>query len=207
MEYTTLFLLDGLTPKEQARCWRLADSTPQAFDKGAVIYDSKRAQRALAVVAEGHVRVYHGRVMMNELRDGDVFGVAALFGGGEDFPTTVRAQTSCRILFIEQQTVAAWMAAYPRVAENYIRFLSERIRFLNRRLSTLTADNADDKLWHYLLAHRDEQGIVCLSGGMTALAKTLGMGRSSLYRCLDALSDDGKIRRQGKQILITLKEE
>lgn len=207
MDDNALFLLDGLTPQEKARCRQLADSEPQTFEKGAVIYDSDRAQRALAIVLEGSVRVMHGRVMMNELHAGDVFGVAALFGNVEGFPTTVMAQTGCRILFVEQQTVSAWMAAYPRVGENYIRFLSERIRFLNRRLSTLTADHTDGKLWHYLLAHRDEDGVVRLPGGMTALAKTLGMGRSSLYRCLDALSDAGKILRQGKQIQITFKED
>ena len=207
MEYTTLFLLDGLTPREKAHCWQLADSEPQTFEKGAVIYDSERAQRALAVVLDGVVRVFHGRVMMNELTVGDVFGVAALFGNAERFPTTVKAHTTCRILFVEQQAVSAWMVAYPRVGENYIRFLSERIRFLNRRLSTLTADHTDGKLWHYLLAHRDEDGVVCLPGGMTALAKTLGIGRSSLYRCLDVLADAGKILRQGKQIQITFKED
>lgn len=207
MEYNALFLLDGLTSREKAHCWQLADCEPQTFKKGAVIYDSECAQRALAIILEGSVRVMHGRVMMNELIVGDVFGVAALFGNVEGFPTTVKAQTDCRILFIEQQAVSAWIKAVPRVAENYIRFLSERIRFLNRRLSTLTVEHTDGRLWCYLLAHRNENGVVSLPGGMTALAKTLGMGRSSLYRSLDALSEVGKIQRQGKQILITFKEE
>ena len=65
----------------------------------------------------------------------------------------------------------------------------------------------DGRLWKYLLAHRDAAGVVTLSGGMNALAKRLDMGRSSLYRSLDALSDAGRIRREGKNIIILKMEE
>lgn len=202
-----LFLFNGLTKSQKERCRQIADSEPKEFSKGAVIYDSTHAQRALAVVLDGRVRVLNGRVVMNDLSVGDVFGVAALFGGDDPYPTTVKAHTACRILFIPQQTVSAWIQAVPQVGENYIRFLSERIRFLNRRLTTLTAEHTDDKLWRYLLAHRDEDGIVHLTGGMSALAKTLDMGRSSLYRCLETLSTEGKIQRLEKNIRVILKEE
>ena len=205
MERDRLFLLDGLTEEEKAQCWALAQNKPQTFQKGKVIYDSKRAQRALALVINGNVRVQHGRVVMNELCAGDVFGAAALFGDDDPFPTTVTAQTTCSILFIPQKTVSAWMSAVPRIGENYIRFLSDRIRFLNRRLSTLTAGHTDGKLWRYLLTHRDADGIVRLTGGVTELARILDMGRSSLYRCLDALTDAGKIQRHGKEITVVMK--
>ncbi len=207
MERDCQFLFEGLSPTEKRRCWAIGGGEEASFTKGEVIYDSKHAKRALALVLEGNVRVLHGRVVMNELHAGDVFGAAALFGEEDPFPTTVAARTDCRVLFIPQATVSAWMAAVPRVGENYIRFLSDRIRFLNRRLATLTAGHTDGKLWRYLLAHRDESGVVHLTGGIGELARALNMGRSSLYRGLDALTADGKIERRGKEILIILKEE
>ena len=207
MERDRLFLFEGLSPTEKSRCWDIDGGEEAAFAKDEVIYDSDRAKRALALVLEGSVRVLHGRVVMNELHAGDVFGAAALFGEEDPFPTTVAARTDCRVLFIPQTTVSAWMAAVPRVGENYIRFLSDRIRFLNRRLATLTAGHTDGKLWRYLLTHRDENGIAHLTGGIGELAKALNMGRSSLYRGLDALAADGKIARHGKEIKIILKEE
>lgn len=207
MQRDRLFLLEGLSPTEKSSCWEIDGGEEIAFAKGDVIYDNGNAKRALALVLEGSVRILHGRVVMNELVAGDVFGAAALFGEGDHFPTTVKAHTHCRILFIPQATVSAWMAVVPRVGENYIRFLSDRIRFLNRRLATLTAGQTDGKLWRYLLAHRDENGIVRLSGGISELANALNMGRSSLYRGLDALSADEKIIRHGKEIHIISKEE
>ena len=207
MNHGTLFLLEGLTPEEQARCWKQASPQEQTYDKGDVIYDSTLARRALALVLEGDVRVLHGRVVMNDLHPGDVFGAAALFGDDEPYPSQVVAVTRCRMAFFEQEAVAALMATHPRVAENYVRFLSDRIRFLNRRLSALTAGQAGGKLWRFLLTHRDADGAVRLAGGMTELAESLDMGRSSLYRSLQALTAAGKIRRQGKTILVLQSKE
>ena len=203
----TLFLLEGLTPEEQARCWKQAAPPERTYEKGTIIYDSTLARRALALVLEGDVRVLHGRVVMNDLHPGDVFGAAALFGADEPYPSQVVALTRCRMAFFEQEAVAALMAAHPRIGENYVRFLSDRIRFLNRRLSALTAGQADGKLWRFLLTHRDADGAVRLAGGMTELAESLDMGRSSLYRSLQALTAAGKIRRQGKTIIVLQQEE
>ena len=207
MQRVGLFLFEGLSSTEKSRCWEIDGGEEVAFAKGDVIYDSDNAKRALALVLEGSVRVLHGRVVMNELVAGDVFGAAALFGDEDPFPTTVKAHTRCRILFIPQATVSAWMATVPRVGENYIRFLSDRIRFLNRRLATLTAGQTDGKLWRYLLAHRDENGVVYIADGMSELAERLDMGRSSLYRSLDALTQLGRIRRERRKIIILTTEE
>lgn len=207
MEELALFLLDGLSKEEVALCNSLADVQRIYYHKGDIIYDRKMARRALALVIEGCARVCHGRVVMNDLKAGDVFGAAALYGSSEPYPSTVLAVTDCCILSIPQDTVSRWMAAVPRVGENYVRFLSDRIRFLNRRLSTLTAGQSDGKLLCYLKAHKDADGVVTIPGGMSALAERLDIGRSSLYRSLDSLTEAGRIKRDGKKIILLDVEE
>ena len=207
LECPHIFLLDGLTPEEVDHCRQMAAPQELVFKKGEIIYDANHVQRALAFVVEGHVRVTLGRVVMNDLFPGDVFGAAALFGAPEPYPSAVTAVTPSRVVLLSQETVSCWMAAVPRVGENYVRFLSDRIRFLNRRLTTLTAGQTEGRLWRYLLAHRGDDGVVQVAGGMTALAERLDMGRSSLYRSLDALTDVGWIRREGKKIYIIKLEE
>lgn len=201
-----LFLLDGLPCDTQQQYWQQVTER-HTYHRGDTIYDSTLAQAALAVVLSGEVCVYHGRVVMNILRVGDVFGAAALYGQQEPYASRVVADSECEVAFVPQETVSRWMASEPRIAENYIRFLSDRIRFLNRRLATLTAGQTDGKLWRYLLAYAGEDGIVRISGGMTELAKRLNMGRSSLYRSLDSLAEDGRIVRDGREIRIIHKEE
>lgn len=202
-EERTLFLLEGLSTQERERHLSAIREESHCFPQGEILYDRHRARRALAWVLEGHLRVLHGRVVMNDLYPGDVFGAAALFGAKEAYPSVVVAATDCRVQFIPQETVSAWMTANPRIAENYIGFLSERIRFLNRRLATLTAGQTDDRLWRYLQAHRNAAGVVELPDGMAGLAEHLGMGRSSLYRSLDTLLAAGLVRRGRKQIVLT----
>ncbi len=207
MNDRSLFLLDGL-PEEVARSyWEQATSLPRDYTRGDTIYDSRTAQPALAVILRGQVTVFHGRVKMNTLQEGDVFGAAALFGGAEPNASRVVARTACRVAFIPQDTVAKWMAEEPVVAANYVRFLSDRIRFLNRRLATLTAGHTDGRLWKHLLTCKGEDGWVRLPGGMAELARSLDMGRSSLYRSLDALVTAGHIVRQGKNIRILQEDE
>ena len=201
-EEPVLFLLQGLSSAEREHYQAAIGEEPRSYRRGEVIYDRSHVRRALAWVLDGHLRVLHGRVVMNDLHPGDVFGAAALFGAEDAYPSAVTAATDCRVQFITQKTVSAWMAAEPRIGENYIRFLSDRIRFLNRRLATLTAGQTDDKLWRYLQAHRDSTGAVSLPDGMAGLAEHLGMGRSSLYRSLDALLAAGVVRREKKQIVL-----
>lgn len=207
MESGRLFLLEGLSPQAREHYWQQVVANPRDYDRGETIYDSTLARPALALVLDGRVRVLHGRVVMNTLCAGDVFGAAALFGQAESYASRVVADSSCRVAFIPQETVSAWMAAEPRIAENYVRFLSDRIRFLNRRLATLTAGQTDGKLWRFLLAYKGEDGVVCLPGGMRELADRLNMGRSSLYRSLDALTAAGRIERHGKTIRIVQEDE
>ena len=207
MDIRALFLFCGLTESEIDRCLSLAACEEHSYQKGETVYDASLVRRALAMVLEGSLRVYHGRVVMKDLFAGDVFGAAALYGSDEPYPSSVVAESACSVVFIPQETVSAWMSAVPRVGENYVRFLSDRIRFLNRRLSTLTAGQTDGKLWRYLLAHRNRDGVVSLPDGMTGLAECLNMGRSSLYRSLDSLVAAGYIRRCGKQIVVLKQEE
>lgn len=206
MEKDKLFLLQGLSAAEKTRCWETADCEERTYQEDEVIFDSRRVRPALGLMISGKAQVFHGRVVMNTLAAGDVFGAAALFGPSEEYVSTVRADTDCRVLFLSQDTVSRWMAAVPLVAENYVRFLSDRIRFLNRRLATLTAGQTQGKLWRYLLSKRDAKGCVTVPGGMRELARRLDMSRSSLYRSLDMLTESGRISRQGKTIYIREEE-
>lgn len=201
----TIFLFQGISATE---VHSLLEGIPEAvsFAKGEVVYTRRRFRHALGVLLSGRAEVYRtegGRhVLMNRLGPGDSFGAAALYGGGEEYVTEVRAAAACEILFLSQETVSGWMRRDYRVAENYIRFLSGRIRFLNRRIAGFTGGAADRRLARYLAEQAGENGRTRLPGSMTALASALNIGRSSLYRSLDALTEAGLIRRAGREIEI-----
>lgn len=205
----TLFLFEGL-PEEARRTFFSSLSESECFEKGAVIYSTRTFRRAMGVILSGEVRVYRsneagGRLLMNRLEPGDTFGVAALFGGGDSYVTDIVAARRSQIQFIRQEQITAMMRKEALVAENYICFLSDRIRFLNDRISGLSGGPAHDRLLLFLRSHADPNGAVLLPGGMTALSQLLDIGRSSLYRSLDSLEQAGLLRREGKTIYLLSK--
>ena len=62
---------------------------------------------------------------------------------------------------------------------------------------------ADARLLEYIKANADEAGNVGIPKSMSALAATLGIGRSSLYRALEKLESGGYIlKKENSWILL-----
>lgn len=180
--------------------------SPVDFKKGDYLYTRCDFQRALGILLKGRVEITReedGRkVVMNFLKPGEIFGAAALYGSDKEYVTDIRAVERCTVLFLSQEHLSAIMRRDFRVAENYIRFLSGRIRFLNQRIAGFTGGAADRRLALYLLEHRGGSGEVALPHSMVDLAAALNVGRSSLYRSFDALAGAGVIERTKSGIVI-----
>jgi CRP-like cAMP-binding protein len=83
---------------------------------------------------------------------------------------------------------------------SYVRFLTRRIQFLNRKIRYLTAGSAEQRLALYLLSEIPEEGVpVRLEISAVSLADLLDLGRASLYRAMDRLSEDGFLVRNGHE--------
>lgn len=189
-------------PEEAAEAV-LSDSRAirQQAEKGEVIYDPSHFRRCLGVVLEGTVQVNKGTLIMSVLRQGDLFGAAALFHQRPDYATTLTARSRCSLLLLPQELIEEWMERWPQVGRNYVTYLSQRIWFLSGKIDALTAGTAGRKLAQYLLAH-EEDGGVKLDCSVTGLAGRLGVSRASLYRALDELRDQGAISHRGRTIHI-----
>lgn len=181
----------------------LALPEAETFRRGDVIYGGRTFRRALAVVLRGRAEALSGeKPELTTFGPGSVFGAAALFGGGEEYVSCVRAATECRVLFLDEATLTALFQSHPRTALNYIAFLSGRVRFLNGKIAAFTAGDTEQRLYRWLRSNCDEAGR--LPGGMTMtkLAKQLNMGRTSLYRGLDDLENKQLIRREKGEVIV-----
>lgn len=178
----------------------------RTFADGDTVYENGTALPALGFLLCGGAEIVREKgnceVFLREMTAGDAFGAAALFAKGEPYVTTVRAKGKTRVLFLPQAAAEALLTAFPRAALGYIAFLSAKIRYLNRKLSTFTAGSAAEKLCGYLLAQSDTDGRVVLPGSYARLAEALGLGRASLYRALDALESNSVIERGKHEIRI-----
>ena len=141
--------------------------------------------------------------MLAAFGPGDTFGAAALFGG-EGYVSRIRAVTGCTVLLLPEALLRQWFARCPRMAVNYIAFLSGRVRFLNGKIAIFTQDSAQHRLYRWLRANCDETGCLPEKLSMTKLAATLSMGRTSLYRAMEELEEAKLIVRDVKRIEVIL---
>lgn len=178
----------------------LARSQLLSAAKGETVYDRHRFRRCLGVLLEGKLQVRRETLLVSTLRAGELFGAAALFNGREDYPTTLTALTECTLLLIPQEEVRRLILACPAFAEDYVTYLSGRIRFLSARLDMVTADSAVGRLARYLDTAADPSGMVTRSA--TQLCQRIGVGRATLYRAFEDLEKEEIIARNGKTIRI-----
>ena len=139
------------------------------------------------------------KLIVNTIRQGSPFGAASVFSENEEYETTLTATEKCTVIFFSQELLSE-MIKVAVIAENYIRFLTDRIHFLNDKIRSLSCADAEQSLAKHLLAN--EKDGICSVGQLSTLAKTLGMGRASLYRAFDTLTKNDLIYRDGKTVTI-----
>lgn len=181
------------------------DCTIESFEKNDTVFSPESFSRSLGIVLEGRLRVTKNNadkrpIVMSTLSVGSLFGAAALFNDESKYATQIKAIEPCRVLFLPQRLIKRAIEREPELAENYIRYLSERIRFLNRKIYFLTAGTAEQRLAGFLLDNLDVGAYSELP--MNRLADALNMSRASLYRALDTLSESGAIIKEGKKLCI-----
>ena len=110
------------------------------------------------------------------------------------------------MLYIKKGAVAALMQLKPNFSLDYIRYLSKRIYFLNKRIVSFTGGTAESRLANYLVSSFGDYKTYVLDIPMNQLAISLDIGRASLYRAFDKLIEAGAVEKKGKIIRLTDKD-
>lgn len=200
-------LFRGSPPSVLTRILAVSDCTAAEYEKNEVVYDKTNFSRSLGIVLEGRLRVTKENadkrpIVMSTLQRGAMFGAAALFNSEPEYATKITAIERSRVLFLPQRLIKRMIEREPDIAENYIRYLSERILFLNRKIYFLTAGTAEQRLAGFLLDNLAVGEFSEMPMTMHRLADALNMSRASLYRAFDELTASGAVSKQGKLVCI-----
>ena len=175
----------------------------ESYGKDAVVFSPTEFKRSLGIILEGALRVTkenaEGReIVMSTLYRGNMFGAATMFNGEHEFQTKITAVEDSRIIFFPQRIILRLMEREPKIAENYIKYLSERIVFLNKKIYFLTSGTAEQRLSSFLLNNLSTVDFSRLPMQMTDIASSLNISRASLYRALDCIMESGAVVKDGK---------
>lgn len=160
---------------------------------------------SLYILLSGMASVYtkddSHELLLRTLGASDTLGVANLFVS-EPFVSRVCATEYTVILSVSEEAVRKILTSDSGAAFRYISFLSDRIRFLNRRIAILSAGSAERKLAAWLDASSPSSvSEFILPMPMNSLSLSLGLGRASLYRAFDILTDAGYLIREGRRVI------
>lgn len=176
----------------------------EAYPQGALLMRRNSTQHALGILQKGQAVVERktedGMMHMSRLYAGDVFGAASVFCMETSYVVDIRCLTDCEALLIPEKTLLELLSQRPALLKNYLRYLTGRIRFLNQRLDALSKNTVPAKLMSHFVSE-SENGMVRVKS-YTELAESLCLSRATLYRALDSLAHDGRIRREGKKITL-----
>ncbi|MBQ2676640.1 MAG: Crp/Fnr family transcriptional regulator [Clostridia bacterium] len=173
------------------------------YKKDEVVLSRHNANDCLIIIKSGQLLVSKADVMIKKLSKGDIFGVSTLFCEKENFQTTVTATQNSVLYFLPQSLITQLMNNDFSLAENYIKFLSAKIQYLNTVIDRYTGSNAEEKLAVYLLNKSTELSCDTFEISMSKAALSLNLGRASVYRALDNLIKSGIIEKSGKTVKIS----
>lgn len=180
----------------------------KSYLKGETVFGPEQYSRSLAYILKGSasISMETGRgdsFPMRKIDEGNFFGVAALFNDETRYVTEISAAMDMKIVFFRETLVEECIRKHADFAMNYVRFLGDRIRFLNRKISLLANTSSESSLTGYLLNAASRFGEEFrLEVSYSQLARNLNMSRSSLYRSLDDLESRNIISRSGRNITL-----
>lgn len=173
---------------------------------GETLFPHPSTDACLCVLLQGQAKVYARSVtqeratLLRTMEAGAIFGVHCIFENDMPPQSCIVATKPCRILLIPARLWEEILASHPATMASYVRFLTQRIQFLNRKIRYLTAGSAERRLALYLLSEIAEENVaVELKISAVSLADLLNLGRASLYRAMDRLSEDGFLIRHGHE--------
>ena len=177
----------------------------QSFKNGEEIFSPKHTEKCLGFVLTGEAIVYSSdenrSVLLRQLESGDTFGVSNLFDESSEFVSLIISKKSSQILFFTAEAVENLLNTSQQFRMGYIKFLSQRICFLNKKISCFTAGSTERRLALFLCSQCDGVNNT-FTANANALSEMLNIGRASLYRAFDTLISDGFIEKNGKNIIV-----
>jgi len=174
------------------------------FLKGDVIFGTDSTADKLGILLSGKATALcsnDGKGSLKVFCEGELFGAASVFCEADSSSfVKIKAATACRVLYITREGVEKLIYSQPVIAVKYIRFLCDRVEFLNRRISTFTSNQAINRLCKYILGNAKNG--VCSDVNFAALARTLDISRASLYRARKELEISGAVLIGSKSITV-----
>ncbi len=190
------------------------DMVPRRFQPGEIIFHEGDSGQFLYLVQSGQVRIFVNGLDGSETsvilfgKPGDMFGELAVIDGLTRSASAV-ALNETILLTMSREDFRRHMRQCPRLALNFMKVLSHRVRYNTRQMDSLATLDVSKRLARKLLELAQNYGRVtpngvCINMTLTQshLASLIGATRESANKCLRNFRRRGWIQTRPGQILI-----
>ncbi len=202
-----LFLFNGIDTQTLIDIFKRLNPEVSSFISKEIIYSPEEFHKKIGFILKGscvveRINSDNKAIPLNKLYENDSFGIVAVLGQTDKFPTRIKALTKTEILFLSQQDVEYLIEKYPKIAKNIIYYLSGKIVFLNSKIATFASDTVEQKLANHILNKNEETQEAFIPFNCKKSAEALNIGRASLYRAITSFTEKKYIRLENKKIYI-----
>ncbi len=189
--------------EDRIRLWLIrANVAVEAYEAGEYLFRKSDTTDRIGILLRGSAEVNRessdGSMHMSTLKRNDLFGAASICGKDEQFVTDIRCKERTRVLIIPEEEMLNLLSENRTVLRNYLCYLNGRIRFLNKRLDAFSKNSVSARVMTFFAAETNGRTYTVKS--FTKLSESLCVSRATLYRALETLEEEHKIRRIGKEI-------
>ena len=171
---------------------------------GTLLLSPQTTEKMAGLVLSGRAVVTtpdpNKKTLLRFLGANEPFGISNLFTD-DPFVSIIRAHGECRVFFLTEAAMCKLLEEDHKFLYRYLAFLTGRIQYLNQKIGYLTAGSAERRLALYLASLGKNH--VRLEASISALSELLDVGRASIYRAFDRLTEDGFLQKEGRNLTLT----
>lgn len=204
---STCPLFNGMSPMEIGHLLSQEGCRLVHYPAGSTI----PSERGMMMLLTGSVLIEKqsadGRYLrMREVWPPQAINVSALLAQPPREVSRLSTPDGCRAVELSRALVTQALMEGGTFSVNLVEFLLGRVVFLNKKITALSGHTAASRLELYLVENavqKDGVSQVQLPFSLSEFAEHLCVGRASLYRTLDAMEQQGRIRRKGRTIYLS----
>ena len=204
---STCPLFNGMSPMEIGHLLSQEGCRLVHYPAGSTI----PSERGMMMLLTGSVLIEKqsadGRYLrMREVWPPQAINVSALLAQPPREVSRLSTPDGCRAVELSRVLVTQALMEGGTFSVNLVEFLLGRVVFLNKKITALSGHTAASRLELYLAENavqKDGVSQVQLPFSLSEFAEHLCVGRASLYRTLDAMEQQGRIRRKGRTIYLS----
>ncbi len=200
------FLFQGL---QRYEIEKIISEYPPTFDRYArteiISHDGKENKR-VGFIVEGKCEVIRTKpdgthTVLNVLMPNDSFGILSVLTNDE-YSTQIYVTNNSVILYFSREQINEIVNNCSHISMNIIKFLANRISFLNKKIETFSGTRVENRLSSYLLEAAENHGLSGFPFNIKKCSEAINAGRASVYRILDSFAKEGLITLVDKKIYI-----